>query len=66
VLLLVFILLNLQRVEVNLYGAHTHLPLAVALLLAVVFGAMLVFAIGAARILQVRVRARRAGSSPPS
>jgi putative membrane protein len=66
VLLLVFILLNLQRVEVNLFGAHTQLPLAVALLLAVVVGAALVFAIGAARILQVRLRARRSGSSTPS
>lgn len=62
-LLLVFILLNLQRVEVNLYGAHTHLPLAVALLLSAVFGAVLVFVIGTARILQVRARARRAGNT---
>jgi uncharacterized integral membrane protein len=66
VLLLVFILLNLQRVEVNFFGAHNQLPLAVALLLAVVVGAALVFAIGAARILQVRLRARRSGSSTPS
>jgi uncharacterized integral membrane protein len=66
VLLLVFILLNLQRVEVNFYGVHTRLPLAIALLLAVVLGAALVFVIGTARILQVRARARRAGSSPPS
>jgi uncharacterized integral membrane protein len=65
VLLLVFILLNLQRVEVNFYGVHTRPPLAVALLLAVVLGAALVFVIGTARILQVRARARRAGSSPP-
>lgn len=60
ILLLVFILLNLQRVEVNFFGARTHLPLAIVLLLAVVFGSVLVFAIGAARILQVRWRARRA------
>jgi uncharacterized integral membrane protein len=66
VLLLVFILLNLQRVEVNFFGAHTHLPLAVALLLAVVVGAALVFAIGAARILQVRMRARRSGGAASS
>jgi uncharacterized integral membrane protein len=66
VLLLVFILLNLQRVEVNFFGAHTQLPLAVALLLAVVLGAVVVFAVGAARILQVRMRARRMrDSSPP-
>jgi uncharacterized integral membrane protein len=60
VVLLVFILLNLQRVEVNFFGAHAHPPLAVALLLAVVLGAALVFVIGTARILQVRARTRRA------
>lgn len=64
VLLLVFILLNLQRVEVNFYGAHKQVPLAIALLFAVVLGAVLVFAIGTARILQVRARARRADKRP--
>jgi uncharacterized integral membrane protein len=66
VLLLVFILLNLQRVEVNFYGSHAHVPLAIALLLAVVLGAVLVFTIGTARILQVRARARRADKTRPS
>ena len=65
VLLLVFILLNLQRVEVNFYGAHKQVPLAIALLFAVVLGAVLVFAIGTARILQVRARAERADKSSP-
>jgi uncharacterized integral membrane protein len=65
VLLLVFILLNLQRVEVNFYGAHKQVPLAIALLSAVVLGAVLVFTIGTARILQVRARARRADKSSP-
>ena len=60
ILLLVFILLNLQRVDVNFFGAHTNLPLAVVLLLAAVFGSVLIFAIGASRIMQVRLRARRA------
>jgi uncharacterized integral membrane protein len=60
VLLLVFILLNLQRVEVNFFGSHAQVPLAIALLLAVVLGAVLVFTIGTARILQVRARAKRA------
>jgi len=66
VLLLVFILLNLQRVEVNFYGSHAQVPLAIALLLAVVLGAVLVFTIGTARILQVRARARRADKTLPS
>jgi uncharacterized integral membrane protein len=60
VLLLVFILLNLTKVEVNFYGAHLQMPLAVLLLFAVVLGSLLVFGLGAARILQVRMRARRA------
>lgn len=68
ILLLVFILLNLQRVEVNFFGAHLQLPLAIVLLLSVVLGSVLVFAIGAARILQVRFRARRGsrGDRPPA
>ena len=65
-LLLVFILLNLQRVDVNFFGAHRHVPLAVALLLAVLFGAVLVFVIGTARILQIRTRVKRARSAPAS
>jgi uncharacterized integral membrane protein len=60
VLLLVFILLNLTRVDVNFYGAHVRVPLAVVLLFAMVLGSVLVFGLGAARILQVRMRARRA------
>jgi uncharacterized integral membrane protein len=59
VLLLIFLLLNLQKVELNFYGARVNAPLAVALLFAVVLGALLVFAVGAARILQVRIRAKR-------
>lgn len=59
ILLLVFLLLNLGKVEMNFYGAHVRAPLAVALLFAVVLGALLVFGVGAARILQVRMRAKR-------
>jgi uncharacterized integral membrane protein len=63
VLILVFILLNLTRVQVNFFGAHVRMPLAVVLLFAVVLGSLLVFGLGAARILQVRLRARRASRS---
>jgi len=59
VMLLVFLLLNLNKVDMNFYGAHVHAPLAVALLFAVVLGSLLVFGLGAARILQVRLRAKR-------
>lgn len=54
VLLLVFILENAHSVSVGFVGAHVRLPLAVALLLAGVGGALLMGAIGAARITQLR------------
>ena len=41
-LLLIFILENGQRVSISYFGAHGHLPLGVALLLAAVLGALLV------------------------
>lgn len=69
VVILVFILQNQQKVEVTFLFFSGHLPLAVALLFAMILGALIVVAFGAARILQLRVvagRARRkvsAGSS---
>jgi lipopolysaccharide assembly protein A len=61
VLILVFILQNLQSVDVYFLIFHWHLPLAVALLFAMVLGAVVVLAFGAGRILQLRMamRARR-------
>jgi len=67
VVILVFILQNQQSVEVTFLMFSGHLPLAVALLFALLLGAVVVFAFGAARILQLRMvagRARRQGSSP--
>jgi uncharacterized integral membrane protein len=58
-LLLIFILQNSQRVEVSFFGAHGHTPMGVALLLAAVFGILLVAIPGSARILQLRMRDRR-------
>lgn len=58
-LLLVFILENLRRVDIAFFGAHAHLPLGVALLLAAVFGNLLILIPGTARILQLRAAARR-------
>jgi uncharacterized integral membrane protein len=71
VVILVFILQNQQSVEVTFLAFSGHLPLAVALLFALILGAIIVFAFGAARILQLRMvagRARRKGptSSPPA
>jgi uncharacterized integral membrane protein len=58
-LLLFFILQNGNKVEISYMGAHGHLPLGVALLLAAVFGVLLVVIPGTGRIAQLRVTARR-------
>ena len=66
VIILVFILQNGQKVEVTFLMFKGQLPLAVALLFALILGAVTVFAFGAARILQLRMvagRARRKESS---
>ena len=55
----IFILENGQRVDVSIYGAHAHLPLGVALLLAAVFGILLVVVPGIGRMMQLRLTARR-------
>lgn len=60
VLILIFILQNLQSVEVHFLVFHGNLPLAVALLFAMVLGAVVVLAFGAFRILQLRLVARHA------
>ena len=70
VVILVFILQNGQKVEVTFLMFSGQLPLAVALLFALILGAVIVFAFGAARIFQLRMvagRARRKGpiSAPP-
>jgi uncharacterized integral membrane protein len=58
-LLLVFILENSQQVNIGYFGAHGHLPLGVALLLAAVLGVLLVVVPGAGRMIQLRRTARR-------
>jgi len=58
-LLLIFILQNSQKVDVSYMGAHGHLPLGVALLLAAVCGVLLVVLAGTARISQLRATARK-------
>jgi uncharacterized integral membrane protein len=60
VVILVFILQNLQSVEVHFLFLQGQLPLAVALLFAMVLGAVVVLSFGAGRILQLRLVARRA------
>lgn len=60
-LLLIFILQNGQRAQVSFLGPHGHLPMGVALLLAAVFGVLLVALPGTARIVQLRMLGRRRG-----
>ena len=59
VAILVFILQNGQRVRVRFLMANGTLALGVALLFAALLGALLVLVAGAARVLQLRVVARR-------
>jgi lipopolysaccharide assembly protein A len=65
VVILVFILQNLQKVEVHFLAFQGQLPLAIALLFALVLGAVVVLALGAGRILQLRLVARRARRQEP-
>ena len=58
ILLLVFVLQNLEDVRVSFMSVDGSLPLGVALLLAAVAGALVVAVPGSARILQLR-RANR-------
>jgi len=44
---------------------HGHLPLAIALLFGVVLGAIIVLGFGAARIMQLRMVARKARRQAP-
>src|SRR6266536_1005277 len=62
-LLLIFILQNGQRAQVSFLGAHGHLPMGVALLLAAVFGVLLVALPGTVRIIQLRMLSRRGAAS---
>jgi lipopolysaccharide assembly protein A len=69
--ILVFILQNPQAVELRFLVFHGHLPLGLALLFAVILGAVIVMAFGGGRIMQLRLvarrarRRRRAGPAPP-
>lgn len=59
VLLIVFILQNLNAVTVHFLGFSPSLPLGVALLIAAVTGGIVVAVAGAARVIQLRRTARR-------
>ena len=63
VVIVVFALQNLDDVTVRFLGWEGELPLAILLLLVAVLGAVIVFAFGAARIVQLRLQARRSSRS---
>lgn len=58
-LMLVFILQNSQKVQMDFLWTDFSLPLGVGLLLAAVLGALIVLALGIGRMLQLRLAARR-------
>ncbi len=60
VLLIIFVAENTQSAQVNFFGVHGRAPTAVVLLIAAVAGAVIVVAVAASRILQLRKRAKRA------
>jgi uncharacterized integral membrane protein len=66
VVILVFILQNQQSVEIKFLMFEGNLPLAIALLFALILGAIIVVAFGAARILQLRMVAGRARKKGPT
>lgn len=59
VLVLIFVLQNLQSSTVRFVIVSERLPLGVALLVAAALGALVVFCLGSVRILQLRRLARR-------
>lgn len=59
ILLIAFILQNQEYVQVKFFGLQGSVPLGIALLIAAVGGGVLVAIAGAARIIQLRVAARR-------
>jgi lipopolysaccharide assembly protein A len=61
---MIFIIQNAHAVNISFLGVHLVLPLAVAMILAVVAGALLMAAAGTARITQLRLMMRRARQKP--
>jgi lipopolysaccharide assembly protein A len=57
--LLIFILQNSRGVDISYLGAHGHMPLGVALLLAAVCGALLAILAAAVRMAQLHSAARK-------
>ena len=63
--LLVFIIENSQSVDIGFFGAHLHVSLGVAMLLAAIGGILLVAIPGYGRIIQLRRVLRKAAKPTP-
>jgi uncharacterized integral membrane protein len=59
ILLLVFIIQNMESSAFTFLGWHWSLPLGVAMLLAAIGGGLITVAVGTARILQLRRAAKK-------
>ena len=66
IIVMIFIIQNAHAVDISFFGAHLHLSLAVALLLAAIAGALLMAAVGTARITQLRRIMRRDRRNTPT
>jgi lipopolysaccharide assembly protein A len=66
IVVIIFIIQNAHAVNISFFGAHLHLSLAVALLLAAIAGALLMAAVGTARITQLRRIMRRDRRNTPT
>jgi uncharacterized integral membrane protein len=64
IVVMIFIIQNAHAVNISFLGAHLRLSLAVALILAVVSGALIMAAAGTARITQLRRIMRRDRRTP--
>jgi putative membrane protein len=64
IVVMIFIIQNAHAVSISFLGAHLHLSLAVALLLAAIAGGLLMAAAGTARITQLRRIIRRDRRAP--
>jgi lipopolysaccharide assembly protein A len=64
IIVIIFIIQNAHTVNISFLGAHLRLSLAVALLLAVIAGALIMAAAGTARITQLRQVIRRDRRKP--
>ena len=66
IVVMIFIIQNPHAVNISFLGVHLVLPLAVALLLAAVAGALVMVAAGTARITQLRRIMRRDRRKAPA